>query len=64
MAAGLGLAAAAAVGYADLPAVVYGTPGAPRLAAGASEALQRRDDKHSAAQNSFYFPYAADRRLA
>jgi len=26
--------------------------------------LQRRDDKHSAAQNSFYFLYAADRRLA
>jgi hypothetical protein len=64
VAAGLGLAAAAAVGYADLPAVVYGTPGAPLLAAGASEALQRRDVKRSAAQNSFYFLYAADRRLA
>lgn len=64
VAAGLGLAAAAAVGYADLPAIVYGTPGAPLLAAGASEALQRRDVKRSAAQNSFYFLYAADRQLA
>ena len=50
VAAGLGLAAAAAIGYADLPAVVYGTPGAPLLAAGASEALQRRDLKRSGAE--------------
>jgi hypothetical protein len=45
-------------------AVVHGTPGAPLLAAGASEALQRRDIKRSAAQNSFYFLYAGDHRLA
>jgi hypothetical protein len=44
--------------------VVYGTSGAPLLAAGASEALHRRDVNRSAAQNSFYFLYAADRRLA
>jgi hypothetical protein len=62
--AGLGLAAAAAVGYADLPAVVYGTSGAPLFAAGASEALHRRDAKRSTAQNSFYFLYAAEHRLA
>jgi hypothetical protein len=63
-AAGLGLAAAAAVGYADLPTVIYGTSSAPLLAAGANEAAHRRDVKHSTAQNSFYFLYAAGRRLA
>ena len=61
---GLGLAVAAAVAYAYLPAVICGTPGAPLLAAGASEALQRRDVKRSSAQNSFYFLHAADRQLA
>jgi hypothetical protein len=64
MATGLGLAAASALGYADLPAVVYGTPGAPLLAAGADEALHRRDIRRSTAQNSFYFLYAANRPLA
>ena len=62
--AGLGLAAAAAVAYGDLPTVVYGSSGAPVLAAGTTEALHRRDAKRSAAQNSFYFLYAAERQLA
>lgn len=65
VAAGLGVAAASAVGYADLPAIVYGMPGAPLLlAAGADEARHRRDARRSAAQNSFYFLYAANRQLA
>lgn len=64
VATGLGMTAAAAVGYSDLHAVVYGIPGAPVLAAGATEVMHRRDANRSAAQNSFYFLYAADRQLA
>jgi hypothetical protein len=59
----LGLAAAAAVGYADLPAAVYSAPVAPALAAGAKEALRRTEIAATAASNSFYFLHAANQDL-
>jgi hypothetical protein len=59
----LGLAAAGALGYADLPGLIYGVSPTAVVAAGAREELQRRHFRRSAGENSFYFLYQADRRL-
>jgi hypothetical protein len=59
----LGIAAAASVGLADLPALVYGAVGTPLIGAAAGEARERSRVERIAAGHSFYFLYQANKLL-
>jgi hypothetical protein len=60
----LGLAAAAAVELAHLPALVYGASPLGGAVTVANEALERRRVRRAAEGSGYYFLYQADRALA
>lgn len=59
----LGLTACGALGFSDLPAVLYGASVPAVAATGATEALERRRIRRQAAAESFYFLYQAGQQL-